>query len=117
MLAGFAKNIPSFDSGVGEDPMLGVENLVGGGGHDAGIGKDHAEQGGLAIDYHHRLPEDLPKERKRYDVVLNMEVIEHVANLTLFLKASANLIKPSGAILLSTLNRTVKSLALAKVGA
>ena len=77
----------------------------------------HAEQGGLAIDYHHRLPEDLPKERKRYDVVLNMEVIEHVANLPLFLKASANLIKPSGAMLLSTLNRTVKSLALAKVGA
>jgi len=81
------------------------------------VARLHAEQSGLAINYRHMLPEDLPAETQRFDVVLNMEVVEHVADLGLFLDASAALVKPGGVMIVSTLNRTVKSLALAKVGA
>ncbi|MHA1597947.1 MAG: bifunctional 2-polyprenyl-6-hydroxyphenol methylase/3-demethylubiquinol 3-O-methyltransferase UbiG [Alphaproteobacteria bacterium] len=77
----------------------------------------HAEQGGLDIDYRHQLPEDLAKTKGRFDIVLNMEVVEHVADLGAFLEASASLLKPGGVMVLSTLNRTIKSLALAKIGA
>ncbi len=86
------------------------------------VARLHAEQTGLDIDYRHRLPEDLclegeGSEKGRYDIVLNMEVVEHVADLEAFLAASATLLKPGGVMALSTLNRTLKSLALAKVGA
>ncbi len=81
------------------------------------VARLHAEQMGLDIDYRHRLPEDLGAEKGRYDLVLNMEVVEHVADLDAFLAASANLVKPGGVMAASTLNRTLKSLALAKIGA
>ena len=81
------------------------------------VARLHAEQMGLDIDYRHRLPEDLDSEKGRYDLVLNMEVVEHVADLDAFLAASANLLKPGGVMAASTLNRTLKSLALAKIGA
>lgn len=81
------------------------------------VARLHAEQSGLDIDYHHRLPEDLTSEKGRYDMVLNMEVVEHVADLDAFLAASAKLVRPGGVMALSTLNRTLKSLALAKIGA
>ncbi len=77
----------------------------------------HARAVGLNIDYRHILPEDMDREHRKFDVVLNMEVVEHVADQALFLKTSANLVKPGGAMALSTLNRTLKSLALAKIGA
>ena len=78
---------------------------------------DLAEQTGLDIEYRHQLPEDIGDEKGRYDVVLNMEVVDHVADLDLFLSASAGLLRPGGAMVLSTLNRTLKALALAKIGA
>ncbi len=81
------------------------------------IARLHAEQSGLDIDYRHQLPEDLSVEKGRYDVVLNMEVVEHVADLDVFLTASAGLLKPNGVMVLSTINRTLKALALAKIGA
>lgn len=86
------------------------------------IARVHAEQSGLDIDYRHRLPEDLcsdegGSEKGRYDVVLNMEVVEHVADLDAFLGAAAGLVRRRGVMALSTLNRTMKSLALAKIGA
>lgn len=77
----------------------------------------HAEQSGLAITYRHMLPENLAKETHRFDVVLNLEIIEHVADVDAFLAASTALVKPGGAMVLSTINRTLKALALAKVGA
>ena len=85
------------------------------------VARHHAEQSDLDIDYRHRLPEDLAlegegSEKGRYDVVLSMEVVEHVANLDAFLTAAAGLVRPGGAMVLSTLNRTLKSLALAKIG-
>ncbi len=77
----------------------------------------HAKQSNLDIDYQHILPENLAKKGFTYDVVLNMEVIEHVSNVDLYLKASASLVKPGGLMILSTINRTIKSLVLAKIGA
>ena len=77
----------------------------------------HAKQSNLDIDYQHQLPENLAKKGFTYDVVLNMEVIEHVSNVDLYLKASASLVKPGGLMILSTINRTIKSLVLAKIGA
>ncbi|MCP5366886.1 MAG: bifunctional 2-polyprenyl-6-hydroxyphenol methylase/3-demethylubiquinol 3-O-methyltransferase UbiG [Hyphomicrobiales bacterium] len=77
----------------------------------------HAAQQGLDIDYRHQLPEDLATMGDTHDVVLNMEVIEHVADVDAFMAASAALVRPGGVMVLSTLNRTLKALALAKVGA
>ena len=87
----------------------GLENI--------NIARHHAELENLNINYLHRLPEDLASHKDLYDVVLNMEVVEHVANLDAFLRATAQLIKPGGVMVLSTLNRTWKSLALAKIAA
>ena len=81
------------------------------------VARTHAESMKLKINYRHVLPEALSEEPKRYDVVLNMEVVEHVSDLGLFLESSADVLKPGGAMILSTLNRTLKSLALAKIGA
>ncbi|MCH8834571.1 MAG: bifunctional 2-polyprenyl-6-hydroxyphenol methylase/3-demethylubiquinol 3-O-methyltransferase UbiG, partial [Proteobacteria bacterium] len=77
----------------------------------------HAAQSGLDIDYRCVLPEVLAGEGPRFDVVLNMEVVEHVADLDAFHEACCTLVKPGGVMVVSTINRTLKSLALAKVGA
>ncbi|MCB2102171.1 MAG: bifunctional 2-polyprenyl-6-hydroxyphenol methylase/3-demethylubiquinol 3-O-methyltransferase UbiG [Rhodobacterales bacterium] len=77
----------------------------------------HAEQSGVAVAYRHGVPEDLAAEGLSFDLVLNMEIVEHVADLGAFLAASASLVRPGGLMVLSTLNRTLKSLALAKIGA
>lgn len=79
--------------------------------------KSHAAENDLTITYRHVLPEQFEREKGRYDVVINMEVIEHVTDVDQFLSASASLVRPGGAMVLSTLNRTLKSLALAKIGA
>ncbi|MEQ9555989.1 MAG: bifunctional 2-polyprenyl-6-hydroxyphenol methylase/3-demethylubiquinol 3-O-methyltransferase UbiG [Rhodospirillales bacterium] len=81
------------------------------------VARLHAEQMGLNIDYRHVLPEDMTGLGQTYDVVLNMEVVEHVADLDAFLSASAGLVRPGGCMVVTTLNRTLKSLALAKIGA
>jgi 2-polyprenyl-6-hydroxyphenyl methylase/3-demethylubiquinone-9 3-methyltransferase len=81
------------------------------------IASSHAEQSGLDINYRHQLPEDLTKIKGTFNVVLNMEVIEHVTDVDAFLKASASLVQPGGLMVLSTINRTLKAFALAKVGA
>jgi 2-polyprenyl-6-hydroxyphenyl methylase/3-demethylubiquinone-9 3-methyltransferase len=77
----------------------------------------HAAQSGLAIDYRHSTAEALAETGARFAVVLNMEVVEHVADVGAFLEASATLVKPGGAMVLATLNRTPKAFALAIVGA
>ena len=79
------------------------------------VAKLHASEGGLKIDFRAAMPEDLLAEGKTYDVVVSLEVVEHVADLDAFLKACATLVAPGGALVLSTMNRTIKSLALAKV--
>ena len=77
----------------------------------------HAAQGGLAIDYRQSTAEALADTGAHFDVVLNMEVVEHVADAGAFLEASAALVKPGGAMVLATLNRSAKAFALAIVGA
>jgi len=81
------------------------------------IAQLHAAENSLAIQYRDILPEDLAGEGKKFDVVLNMEVVEHVSDLGGFLEACASLVKPGGVMTVSTINRTIKSLALAKVAA
>ncbi|MEM6747469.1 MAG: bifunctional 2-polyprenyl-6-hydroxyphenol methylase/3-demethylubiquinol 3-O-methyltransferase UbiG [Pseudomonadota bacterium] len=74
----------------------------------------HAEQSGLTIDYRHTTVEDLlASGAEPFDVVLNLEVVEHVADVDLFLTTSANLAKPGGMMAMATLNRTLKAAATA----
>jgi 2-polyprenyl-6-hydroxyphenyl methylase / 3-demethylubiquinone-9 3-methyltransferase len=82
-----------------------------------GIAKIHAEGSGLEIDYVSTTAEALADAGQQFDVVLNMEVIEHVADVPLYLKSCARLVKPGGLMFLATLNRTAKAFALAIVGA
>ena len=77
----------------------------------------HAAEGGLTIDYRATTAEALAEAGERFDVVLNMEVIEHVADLNLFLKSCASMLKPGGLMFVATINRTAKAFALAVVGA
>jgi len=81
------------------------------------IAQAHAEKSGLTIDYRCESVEELAKAEKKFDAVLAMEVIEHVRDLRGFMKASASLVRPGGLLFAATLNRTLKSYALAIVGA
>jgi 2-polyprenyl-6-hydroxyphenyl methylase/3-demethylubiquinone-9 3-methyltransferase len=77
----------------------------------------HAAQGGLEGDYRHATAERLAEAGESFDVVLNMEVVEHVADLNAFLDASSALVKPGGAMVVATLNRTPKAFLLGILGA
>lgn len=77
----------------------------------------HAEQGGLAIDYRAMTAEDLAAEGNTFDAVTALEIVEHVADVRLFLSSCAALVKPGGRLVMSTLNRTAKSFVFAIVGA
>ena len=79
--------------------------------------KAHAQAGGLAIDYQALTAEVLAAEGRRFDIVLAMEVLEHVADVPAFLGTCARLTKPGGLFFCATLNRTFKSYALAILGA
>jgi 2-polyprenyl-6-hydroxyphenyl methylase/3-demethylubiquinone-9 3-methyltransferase len=79
--------------------------------------KLHAAQSGLAIDYRATTAEALADLGERFDLVLAMEVVEHVADLSLFVKRCAEMVKPGGLMITATINRTLKSFALAIVGA
>ncbi len=77
----------------------------------------HAAGAGLLLDYRATTAEALVKQGAVFDVILNMEVVEHVADLAGFLAACGALLKSGGIMVVATLNRTLKSLALAKIGA
>lgn len=78
--------------------------------------KLHADKSHLAIDYRCTTVEEIDP-RERFDIVLAMEVVEHVTDVGLFLKRCASMLKPNGLMVVSTLNRNWKSFALAIVGA
>jgi 2-polyprenyl-6-hydroxyphenyl methylase/3-demethylubiquinone-9 3-methyltransferase len=83
-----------------------------------GTASTHAAEMGLEIDYRCSTAEALVEAGEApFDVVLNMEVIEHVADPGAYLRSCAQLIAPGGLMVVATLNRTLKSLALAKIGA
>ena len=73
----------------------------------------HATQGGLGIDYRQGTAEDLAASGAQFDVVLALEIVEHVADMHAFCEAVGTLVKPGGIAILSTINRTVKARALA----
>jgi 2-polyprenyl-6-hydroxyphenyl methylase/3-demethylubiquinone-9 3-methyltransferase len=92
---------------VGADPSQ--ENIA--------AAQAHAEQSGLAIDYRATTAEALAGADERFDVVLAMEVVEHVADVDAFVATCTTMVKPGGLMFAATLNRTFKSFALAIVGA
>jgi 2-polyprenyl-6-hydroxyphenyl methylase/3-demethylubiquinone-9 3-methyltransferase len=92
---------------VGADPS--PENIE--------IAAAHAAESGLTIDYRATTAEALAAASERFDVVLAMEVVEHVTDVELFVSTCATMVKPGGLMIAATLNRTLKSFALAIVGA
>ena len=81
------------------------------------VARAHAEQSGLDIDYRHTTAEALAEAGEVFDVVLNMEVVEHVADPQGYLTACQRLLRPNGLMICSTLNRNPKSFMMAIVGA
>ncbi|WP_136658436.1 bifunctional 2-polyprenyl-6-hydroxyphenol methylase/3-demethylubiquinol 3-O-methyltransferase UbiG [Nitratireductor sp. XY-223] len=81
------------------------------------IARIHAAQSGLEIDYRAVTAEELAADGEMFDIVLNMEVVEHVADVDFFLASCAGMVKPGGLMFVATINRTLKALALAIVGA
>ena len=106
--------------GLLSEPMarLGAE-VVGAdaAGGNIPVAQVHAEQSGLTIDYRHTTAEAMADAGERFDVVLNMEVVEHVADPLAYLTACRTLLKPGGLHICSTINRNAKSFAMAIVGA
>jgi 2-polyprenyl-6-hydroxyphenyl methylase / 3-demethylubiquinone-9 3-methyltransferase len=87
------------------------------GGKNIAVAKLHAERSGLAIDYRETTSEALAAEGQQFDIVLNMEVVEHVSNVPLYMKSCADLVAPGGLLFSATINRTARALAFAKFGA
>jgi 2-polyprenyl-6-hydroxyphenyl methylase/3-demethylubiquinone-9 3-methyltransferase len=117
------KNINILDIGCGggllSEPMsrLGA-NIVG---IDASkknieVAKFHAKKNKLKIEYIVASPETL-KTKKKFDVILNMEIVEHVDNIDFFINKSSNLLKKNGIMFIATLNKTLKSYIFAIIGA
>lgn len=80
------------------------------------VARVHAEKSGLSIDYRHTTAETLAAAGEQFDVVLNMEVVEHVADPLAYLSACKDLLKPGALHICSTINRNPKSFAMAIVG-
>ncbi len=82
-----------------------------------GAARAYAEIAGLAIEYRQGAAEDLAAAGARYDLVVALEIVEHVADLGAFLAAASTLTRPEGVFIVSTINRTPKARALALFGA
>lgn len=82
-----------------------------------GTARTHAARSGLEIDYRATLAENLVAAKEQFDVVLSMEVVEHVADPVFFLETCAKLVRPGGMLVGATINRTLRSMLLAKIGA
>jgi 2-polyprenyl-6-hydroxyphenyl methylase/3-demethylubiquinone-9 3-methyltransferase len=81
------------------------------------VAKLHAVQNGVSVDYRCTTAEALADAGERFDIVLAMEVVEHVTDVGLFVRRCAEMVKPGGLMITATLNRTLKSFAFAIVGA
>ncbi len=77
----------------------------------------HAVESGVAIDYRATTAEALADAGETFDVILNMEVVEHVADMDLFIGKCGEMLKPGGIMFVATINRTLKALGLAILGA
>ena len=92
---------------IGIDPA--AENIE--------VARLHAAESGVAVDYRATTAETLAEAGERFDIVLAMEVVEHVVDVPAFVATCASMVKPGGLLVMATLNRTMKSFALAIVGA
>ncbi|QDZ01514.1 bifunctional 2-polyprenyl-6-hydroxyphenol methylase/3-demethylubiquinol 3-O-methyltransferase UbiG [Nitratireductor mangrovi] len=81
------------------------------------VARLHAAESGLKIDYRAATAEELADAGERFDIILNMEVVEHVADMNLFIAKCAEMVKPGGIMFVATINRTLKALGLAIFGA
>jgi 2-polyprenyl-6-hydroxyphenyl methylase/3-demethylubiquinone-9 3-methyltransferase len=81
------------------------------------VARLHAQGSGLDIDYRLASAEDFAQSGERFDLVLNMEVVEHVDNLPQFLPVCGALVRPGGLMVVATINRTLAALLVAIIGA
>ena len=81
------------------------------------IATQHAKESGLEITYVCQTSEDLAATGAQFDIVTALEIVEHVADVDLFMKSCSDLVRPGGQLFMSTLNRTLKSYALGIVAA
>ena len=81
------------------------------------VAKLHAAEGNVIVDYRATTAEDLADAGETFDVILNMEVVEHVADIDLFVAKCGEMVKPGGIMFVATINRTLKALGLAIIGA
>ncbi len=117
------KNIKILDIGCGgglmSEPMcrLGAQvTAIDASKKNIGVAKLHAKENNLDINYICTSPEKL-KINNKFDVILNMEIVEHVQDVNFFLKSSSKLLKKNGIMFVATLNKTLKSYVFAIVGA
>lgn len=82
-----------------------------------GIASTHARESGVNVDYRAVTAETLAEAGETFDVVMNMEVVEHVADVDFFLTTCAGMVRPGGLMFVATINRTMKAMALAILGA
>src|SRR3974390_3376925 len=92
---------------VGADPS--EDNIA--------VAREHAEENGPTMDYRDTAAEELAAAKERFDIVLAMEVVEHVTDVKAFVATCSAMVKPGGMMVAATLNRPLKSFALAIVGA
>ena len=118
------KGLRILDIGCGggllSEPMVRLGATVVGADAAAGnipVAQVHAQQMGLDIDYRHTTAEELAANGEQFDAVLNMEVVEHVADPQAYLDACQALLKPGGIMICSTLNRNPKSFMMGIIGA
>ncbi|MGB3538420.1 MAG: bifunctional 2-polyprenyl-6-hydroxyphenol methylase/3-demethylubiquinol 3-O-methyltransferase UbiG [Mesorhizobium sp.] len=81
------------------------------------VAKLHASESSVDVDYRATTAEDLADSGEKFDVILNMEVVEHVADIDLFVAKCGEMVKPGGIMFVATINRTLKALGLAIIGA
>ena len=117
------KNLKILDIGCGggliSEPMtrLGADiTAIDASSKNINIAKAHAKKNDLNITYLNSVPESLNSQNK-FDIILNLEVVEHVENLDLYLESCFKLLKPKGIMFTATLNRTLTSYVKAIVGA
>tara|TARA_B110000971_G_scaffold187551_1_gene196820 strand:+ start:43 stop:768 length:726 start_codon:yes stop_codon:yes gene_type:complete len=117
------KNLKILDIGCGggliSEPMtrLGADiTAIDASSKNINIAKAHAKKNNLSITYLNTEPESL-RSKNKFDIILNLEVVEHVENLDLYLKSCFDLLKPKGIMFTATLNRTLTSYIKAIVGA
>jgi len=107
-------------AGILSEPLarLGAEMTgIDPAGENIAAARAHAVDAGITVDYRATTAEELAGAGEQFDVVLALEIVEHVADLGAFLAAATALLKPGGALVAATLNRTAKSYLFAIVGA